>query len=57
MLKGTVVRNKLSNSSIMPLLKIKKEKATENLELCGLIHRTVATWQLILAKKKIVIIK
>ena len=51
MLKGTVVINKLSNSSIMPLLKTKKEKATENLELYGLIHHTVATWQLILAKK------
>ena len=52
MLKGTVVINKLSNSSIMSLLKLKKENATENLELYGLIHHTVATWQLILAKKK-----
>ena len=57
MLKGTVVINKLSNSSIMPLLKTKKEKATENLELYGLIHHTVAIWQLILATKKIVISK
>ena len=57
MLKGTVVINKLSNSSIMSLLKLKKENATENLELYGLTHHTVATWQLILAKKKIVITK